>query len=170
VLACACADGLEAAWDHFIREYRPTLYRAADAIDPTGGARDLADSLYAELFGLSERDGQRRSHLRYYHGRSSLGTWLRAVLSQRHVDRIRAGTRMEPLPDEGEALGLVALTISATVLLDALTALDINGGMVALAVLIGAGLLLLASGILAAVREQRQAQQQDDPYPSFRQP
>jgi len=104
VLACACADGLEAAWDHFIREYRPTLYRAADAIDPTGGARDLADSLYAELFGLSERDGQRRSHLRYYHGRSSLATWLRAVLAQRHVDRLRASRRLDPLPaDESPA-------------------------------------------------------------------
>jgi len=77
----------------------------------------------------------------------------------------RPGIRMRTV-----VIGLVALTISATVLLDALTALDINGGMVALAVLIGAGLLLLASGILAAVREQRQAQQQDDPYQPFRQP
>jgi hypothetical protein len=60
--------------------------------------------------------------------------------------------------------GLVALTISATILLDALTGIDIDGGLVALAVLIGAGVLLLASGIMAAVREQRQAQQQSDPY------
>ena len=32
-VACACADGSEPAWDHFIREYRPVLYRAADALD-----------------------------------------------------------------------------------------------------------------------------------------
>src|SRR5262245_57327733 len=51
-LACACAAGHEAAWDHFVLEYRPVLYRAADALDPSGGARELADSLYADLFGL----------------------------------------------------------------------------------------------------------------------
>jgi len=32
-LACACASGHEGAWEHFVREYRPLLYRAADAID-----------------------------------------------------------------------------------------------------------------------------------------
>src|SRR5262245_66536450 len=35
-LATACADGIEAAWDHFVRVHRPVLYRAADAIDRTG--------------------------------------------------------------------------------------------------------------------------------------
>jgi RNA polymerase sigma-70 factor (ECF subfamily) len=99
-LACACASGHEGAWDHFVREHRPVLYRAADAIDPTGGSRELADSLYGELFGLVERDGERRSLFEYFHGRSSLSTWLRAVLSQRHVDRIRSGRRFEPMPDE----------------------------------------------------------------------
>ena len=97
-LACACADGHERAWEHFVREHRPLLYRAADAIDPTGGARDLADSLYAELFGLKERDGERQSLFRYFHGRSSLGTWLRAMLAQRHVDRIRQSRRLDPMP------------------------------------------------------------------------
>ncbi|MDH4065996.1 MAG: sigma-70 family RNA polymerase sigma factor [Acidobacteriota bacterium] len=98
-LACACAHGHEAAWEHFVREFRPALYRAASAIDPAGG-RELADSLYAELFGLKERDGERQSLFRYFHGRSSLGTWLRAVMAQRHVDGVRAGRRLEPLPEE----------------------------------------------------------------------
>jgi len=97
-LACACADGHEGAWEHFVREHRPLLYRAADAIDSTGGARELADSLYAELFGLKERDGERQSLFRYFHGRSSLGTWLRALLAQRHIDRIRQTRRLDPLP------------------------------------------------------------------------
>jgi RNA polymerase sigma-70 factor (ECF subfamily) len=104
-LASACAAGDESAWDHFVREHRPILYRAADAIDPTGGARDLADSLYAELFGLREREGVRQSLFRYFHGRSSLATWLRAVLSQRHVDRVRAGRRLEALPEDESAPG-----------------------------------------------------------------
>jgi RNA polymerase sigma factor (sigma-70 family) len=99
-LACACADGRHEAWDHFVITYRPTLYRAADAIDPSGSARELADSIYADLFGLQEQQGQRKSLFRYYHGRSSLATWLRAVLSQRQVDRVRAGRRLTPLGDE----------------------------------------------------------------------
>jgi RNA polymerase sigma-70 factor len=98
-LASACAAGHEAAWEHFILEYRPVLYRAADALDPSGGARELADSLYADLFGV-QAEGERRSLFRYFHGRSSLATWLRAVLSQRLVDRARARTRTAPLPDE----------------------------------------------------------------------
>lgn len=99
-LACACAAGVEPAWEHFVREFRPVLYRAADALDPTGGARELADSLYGELFGLLEREGRRRSHFDYFHGRSSLATWLRAVLTQRHIDRLRGRRRLEPLPEE----------------------------------------------------------------------
>jgi RNA polymerase sigma-70 factor (ECF subfamily) len=102
-LAKACADGLDPAWQEFIREQRPALYRAADAIDPTGGTRELADALYADLFGVRERDGVRQSLFRYFHGRSSLATWLRAVLAQRHVDRIRTGRRLEPLPDDDAA-------------------------------------------------------------------
>jgi len=99
-LACACAAGHEGAWEYFVREHRPLLYRAVDAIDPTGGSRDLADSLYGELFGLVETSGARRSLFEYFHGRSSLGTWLRAVLAQRHVDRARRSRRFEPLPAE----------------------------------------------------------------------
>jgi RNA polymerase sigma-70 factor, ECF subfamily len=102
-VACACAEGIESAWDFFVREYRPVLYRAADAIDPSGGAREIADSLYGELFGLTSREGKRRSHFHYFHGRSSLATWLRAVLSQRYVDRLRRDTRLEPLPEEDDA-------------------------------------------------------------------
>ena len=84
-LARQCAAGEEQAWERFILEYRPVLYRAADALDPTGGARDLADSLYADLYGLPDGGSERRSLFRYFQGRSSLATWLRAVLAQRYV-------------------------------------------------------------------------------------
>ncbi len=99
-LAAACGAGLSRAWDHFIREYRPVLYRAADAIDRTGTARELADSLYGELYGLGGRDAVRSSLFRYFHGRSTLATWLRAVLAQRFVDQRRAARRLDPLPEE----------------------------------------------------------------------
>lgn len=91
-LACACAEGKPEAWDHFVTTFRPALYRAADAIDRTGGAREIADALYGELFS--------RSLFRYFHGRSSLATWLRALVAQRFVDRIRETRRLDPLPVE----------------------------------------------------------------------
>jgi RNA polymerase sigma-70 factor (ECF subfamily) len=102
-LACACAHGDEQAWEHFVLVQRPLLYRAADAIDPGGGARDLADSLYADLFGIGDHPGERQSLFRYFHGRSSLTTWLRAVLAQRHVDRLRRHRRLDALPEEESA-------------------------------------------------------------------
>lgn len=110
-LACACAAGHDAAWEHFILEYRPALYRAADAIDPTGGAREVADSLYAELYGLKDSGGARQTLFRYFHGRSSLATWLRAILSQRHVDQIRARRRLESLPDEDSSAPLATASV-----------------------------------------------------------
>ena len=54
-LARLCAEGDEHAWERFVREYRPLLYRAADALDRTHGAREIADSLYAELYGVNGR-------------------------------------------------------------------------------------------------------------------
>src|SRR6187397_2663635 len=73
-LACACELGDGTAWDHFVLEMRPGLYRAADALDPSGGAREQADALYADLYGVDEKGGSKKSLLRYFHGRSSLAT------------------------------------------------------------------------------------------------
>jgi RNA polymerase sigma-70 factor (ECF subfamily) len=101
-LACACADGVAEAWEHFVGIYRGYLRACAGAmLKRSGGAAEageLADSLFAELYGLSAE--KRGSLLRYFHGRSSLKTWLRAVLAQRHVDKIRAGRKFEELKDE----------------------------------------------------------------------
>jgi RNA polymerase sigma factor (sigma-70 family) len=104
-LACACGAGSEAAWEFFVVQFRQELYRAARAI--TGGsiggdseARELADSLYADLYGLRESEGRRKSLFDYFHGRSKLGTWLRAILAQRHIDAIRRARKLEPLEDE----------------------------------------------------------------------
>ena len=99
-LACACADGHEPAWEHFVRVHRPVLYRAADAMNPGGGTREIADALYGDLYGMKEKDGERQSLFRYFHGRSSLATWLRAVLSQRYIDSIRSNRRTESIDDE----------------------------------------------------------------------
>jgi RNA polymerase sigma factor (sigma-70 family) len=103
-LATACAEGLEAAWEYFFSTYRSYLRSAAAAIlrCPSGSAEacDLADSLFSELYGLAAGKGSERSLFRYFHGRSSLKTWLRAILAQRHIDSIRAGRRFEDLQED----------------------------------------------------------------------
>jgi RNA polymerase sigma-70 factor (ECF subfamily) len=61
------------------------------AVDMTGAValgEELANSLYSELFGLTEREGKRWSPLLQYSGRGSLMGWLRAVLAQRRVNTI----------------------------------------------------------------------------------
>ena len=107
-LACACALGQDEAWDHFVAEFRPALYRAADAVEPAGGAREVAEALYAELYGLKQRQGERLSLFRYFQGRSSLSTWLRSLVAQRYVDRIRETRRQDPLPDDSSAAAIPA--------------------------------------------------------------
>jgi RNA polymerase sigma-70 factor (ECF subfamily) len=102
-LARACASGHEGAWEHFIAVYRQPLFRAAIAI--TGSetlGRELADQLYAELYGLSARDGVRRSPLDSYKGKGSLMGWLRTTLAQRHVDHHRRTRRELPLDNLAE--------------------------------------------------------------------
>src|SRR5580693_798980 len=101
-LACACSEGNAAAWDFFMARFRPELYRAGRAIAGESAGRELADSLYSELYGLREAAGQRKSLFDYFLGRSKLTTWLHAILAQRHVDGIRRARRTEPL-EEGEA-------------------------------------------------------------------
>jgi RNA polymerase sigma-70 factor (ECF subfamily) len=97
-LAQSCALGREAAWQRFLSLYRAPLTQAAIAI--TGSAtlgHDLSDSLYSELYGLRQVDGQRNSPLASYSGRGSLLGWLRTTLAQRHVDHHRRVHRETPL-------------------------------------------------------------------------
>ena len=108
-LAAACRAGIEKAWEEFVRRYRPILYSAAHAIaGDEFRARELADSLYADLYGMGLPQ-KRRSLFDHFHGRSSLTTWLRAVLAQRHVDYLRESRRAETLAnraDRPEALAI----------------------------------------------------------------
>ncbi len=103
-LAAACRLGMDAAWDDFMAGYRAVLYDAARAIarDEARG-RELADSLYADLYGLEVRAGQRRSLLQYFDGRSSLATWLHAVLARRFIDNYRHERRTTSIEDHPAA-------------------------------------------------------------------
>jgi RNA polymerase sigma-70 factor (ECF subfamily) len=105
ILAVACAEGNSEAWEHFVATYRAYLRSAAAMIlhcsASSPSARDLADSLFADLYGLTDGKRSERSLFRYFHGRSSLKTWLRAVLAQRHIDAIRANRRFTDLDPDG---------------------------------------------------------------------
>jgi len=95
VLARACADGNERAWETFLTRYRNTLYESAYKIAPTeSAARSLADSQYAELYGVDAKGQQRTSKLSYFQGRGSLQGWLRVVIAQEYVNQYR-GVRRE---------------------------------------------------------------------------
>jgi len=103
-LARACALGNEAAWEIFLNRYREKLYAAAHCILPgDANARELADSLYADLFGTRTADGHRVSKLASYTGRGSLEGWLRAVLAQEYVNHFRRQQRLVSLDEQAEA-------------------------------------------------------------------
>ena len=105
VLARACAAGNDAAWEVFLTLYRTTLYETAYKVArEESAARALADSLYAELYGVNDRGEARPSKLLSYHGRGSLQGWLRMVVAQEYVNhyrRTRRETSLEATVEDG---------------------------------------------------------------------
>jgi RNA polymerase sigma-70 factor, ECF subfamily len=113
-LARACAAGQERAWEIFMARYREKLYNMATYIaKESSAARELADSLYADLYGTTTRDGQRISKLASYTGRGSLEGWLRTVMAQEFVNRYRRQRRLVSLDEESEDGALLAAVDSA---------------------------------------------------------
>src|ERR1700756_2815062 len=103
VLARACASGNERAWEVFLLRYREKLYEIGLSIArEESAARELSDSLYADLYGTTIREGKRISKLSSYTGRGSLEGWLRTVMAQEHVNRYRRQKRMVSLDEENE--------------------------------------------------------------------
>jgi RNA polymerase sigma-70 factor (ECF subfamily) len=83
--------------------FREKLYdtgRQLTRDDATG--RELADSVYADLYGTQIRAGHRQSKLFSYSGRGSLGGWLRTVLAQEYINHYRKHRRMVSLDRECE--------------------------------------------------------------------
>ncbi|MFI5113679.1 MAG: RNA polymerase sigma factor [Terriglobales bacterium] len=105
-LAQACAAGNERAWQDFISRYRAKLHGMALHITRDGAhAAELADSLFADLYGVNARDGVRNSKLASYTGRGSLEGWLRTVMAQEFINRYRKQKRVVSL-DEQEDEGV----------------------------------------------------------------
>ncbi len=105
-LARGCAAGNETAWEVLLTRFREPLYEMATAIarDEERG-RELADSLYGDLYGLTQKGEQRSSKLNSYMGIGSLMGWLRTVLSQGFIDRYRREQKLVNLDEEEESEG-----------------------------------------------------------------
>ncbi len=102
-LARACAAGNERAWQDFIARYRQKLHGMALHITRDGAhAAELADSLFADLYGVNARNGVRSSKLVSYTGRGSLEGWLRTVMAQEFINRYRKQKRTVSLEEQTE--------------------------------------------------------------------
>src|SRR5690242_16423806 len=103
-LIVACERGDENAWNDLVERFTATVRSAArSASSNEDAAEDLAQSIWAELYGLRTRkDGERASKLAYYSGRGSLAGWLRAVVGQLAVDTFRKQSRLVQTEEDTE--------------------------------------------------------------------
>jgi RNA polymerase sigma-70 factor (ECF subfamily) len=103
VLARACSAGNDLAWSDFVVRFRAEMVAMARQIahDDSAG-RELADGLYADLYGMPNREGKRVSKFDYYMGRGSVKGWLRTVLAQQHVNRCRLHAKDVSLEEQVE--------------------------------------------------------------------
>ena len=103
ILARACAAGNDKAWESFLSRFREKLYDIAGYVaKESAAARELADSIYADLYGTRLRGGQRISKLASYTGRGSLEGWLRTVIAQEYVNQYRRRRRLVSFEEEAE--------------------------------------------------------------------
>jgi len=102
-LARGCAAGNDRAWQDFISHYRNKLHAMALHITRDAAhAAELADSLFADLYGVNTRDGVRHSKLVFYTARGSLEGWLRTVMAQEFINRYRKQKRVVSLDEQEE--------------------------------------------------------------------
>ena len=103
-LIIACERGDEKAWSELVERFTTTVRSAArSASSNEDAAEDLAQSIWAELYGFRTRkDGRPASKLAYYSGRGSLAGWLRAVVSQLAVDTYRKQARLVQTEEDSD--------------------------------------------------------------------
>jgi RNA polymerase sigma-70 factor len=109
-LAVGCFQGNADAWRHLVATYRAPIDAFALAVlGNSARAGEIADSLWADLYGMRASNGVRRSPLEHYGGRSSLLSWLRVVVTRLEADRWRATRQMEPLDEERDGLASIRI-------------------------------------------------------------
>ena len=103
-LIVACERSDEKAWSDLVERFTATVRSAArSASSNEDAAEDLAQSIWAELYGLRAReDGRPASKLAYYSGRGSLAGWLRAVVAQLAVDTFRKQSKLVQAEEDTE--------------------------------------------------------------------
>lgn len=102
-LIIACENGDEAAWGDLVKNFDSTVKQAARKISNNlEDSEDLASSIWAELYGLKEKDGKAKGKLSYYSGRGSLAGWLRAVVSQLAIDQFRKQSKFVQIEESRE--------------------------------------------------------------------
>ena len=103
-LIVACENGDQAAWSDLVERFQATVRSAArSASSNEEGAEDLAQSIWAELYGLKVSDkGKPAGKLAYYSGRGSLAGWLRAVVAQLAIDQHRKQSRLVQTEEDGD--------------------------------------------------------------------
>lgn len=104
LLVVACERGDERAWEDLMGRFKATVLSAArGASAGEAEAEELAQSVWAELYGLRVReDGTLAGKLAYYSGCGSLGGWLRAVVGQLAVDRHRRSSKLVQTEDASD--------------------------------------------------------------------
>ncbi len=88
-LSAACTLGRETAWERLRALYHAPISDTFSYFNrSTQSAGCLADSLISDLY-LPDRSG--RSRIASYDGRSSLATWLRTIVKNRHINETAKG-------------------------------------------------------------------------------
>ncbi len=120
--AVACAKGDDEAWEDFFRDYRSYLVNVARTMtQDASAAEQLADSTFAELYGLRETESGRVSKFSFYSGRGSLRGWLRAVVFQLSADSHRQTSRFVQTEEPEDMDRLAGLPDNSERALDDLT-------------------------------------------------
>jgi RNA polymerase sigma-70 factor len=103
-LIVACELGDQQAWNDLVERFSATVRSAArSASSNEEGAEDLAQSIWAELYGLRvSAEGKPAGKLAYYSGRGSLAGWLRAVVGQLAVDQHRKQSRFVQTEEDAD--------------------------------------------------------------------